>query len=144
MSTKTATHAYEDAFDNLRKVADANLKLQQEMMQQWTNLWPGVSTKQDIWPEQLRQMQKQWTQTMSDLVRQHRDAVDRQYEAALESLDDVSHLADAKDAAELRDKSQELCRKSFECFRELSEAQINSFQESMKKWGDLMTQKPAK
>ena len=37
--------------------------------------------------DKVRDFQKQWANTVSDLARKHRDVVDKQYQAALESLD---------------------------------------------------------
>jgi hypothetical protein len=89
MATETSKNLYEDVFSNVRKAAEANLKMQQEMFKQWTVLWPGLPNPQTAWIEKVRDFQKQWTRTMSELARKHRDVLDRQYQAALESLDEA-------------------------------------------------------
>ena len=44
---ETGSRVLEDVFQNVRKAAEANLKLQQEMFQQWSHLWP-TSTPQSV------------------------------------------------------------------------------------------------
>ena len=44
-------------------------------------------TPQSIWIDKMRDFQKQWASTVSDIARKHRDVIDKQYQAAIESLD---------------------------------------------------------
>lgn len=139
MTTETSPNVYEDVFNNMRKAAEANLKMQQEMFRQWSALWPGFPTPQATWLDKVRDFQRQWTHTISDLARQHREVLDRENQAALESLEEALRLAEASNPAEFRERTEQFCRKTFECMREISEAQMNEFQEAVKKWGELAT-----
>ena len=60
---------YEEVFDKMRKVAEANLKMQQDLFQQWNKLWPGLPSPQNAWLEKIRDFQHQWGNTISDLAR---------------------------------------------------------------------------
>jgi hypothetical protein len=135
--TMTASPVFEEFFQNIRKAAEANLKLQQEAYSQWTSLWPGIPTPQNAWINQLQGFRKQWTQTISDLARKHREVVERQYQAALESLDAALNISDASTPEEFRRRSEQLCRKTLDCMREMTESQIRGFQEAITKWTDL-------
>ncbi len=136
---EAGSKVFEEVFDNVRKAAETNLKMQQEMFRQWTTLWPGLPTPQSIWIDKVREFQKQWTTTVSDLARKHRDVLDREYQAALESLDEALRVTESKNPEELRKRTEQLCRKTLDCVREISEAQMGEFQDAVRKWSELLT-----
>ena len=43
MATETAPNVYDEVLSNMRKAAEANLKMQQEVFRQWSTLWPGAN-----------------------------------------------------------------------------------------------------
>ena len=139
MATDTATNVYDDVFKNLRKAAESNLKMQQEMFKQWGVMWPGFPSPQAAWLDKVRDFQHQWTTTISDLARKHRDALDRQYQAALESLDEALRVSEATNPEDLRARTEQLVRKTLDCVREISETQMTEFQEAVNKWSELAT-----
>jgi len=139
MATETKQNAYEELFDNVRKATEASLQMQQDVFQQWSKLWPGFPTPQSMWIDKMRDFQRQWGNTISDLARKHRDTLDRQYQAALESLDEALRVTEASNPDEFRKRTEQLCRKTLDCMREASEAQMNEFQEAMKRWSELAT-----
>ena len=140
MATETASPVFEEFFQNITKAAEANLKLQQEAFRQWTALWPrGTPTPQTALTDKMKDFQKQWTSTVSDLARRHRDVLDQQYQAALESLDAALKVTEASNPEEFRRRSEQLCRKTIDCMREVSEAQIREFQQVVTKWSELFT-----
>lgn len=140
MATETATpNVYDEVLGNMRKAAEANLKMQQEVFRQWTTLWPGFPNPQTVWLDKVRDFQRQWANTISDLARKHRDTVDRQYQAALESLEDALRLTESTNPEEFRKRTEQLCRKTLDCVREISETQIKEFQEAVSKWSELAT-----
>lgn len=139
MSNDVATNAYEEVLGNMRKAAEANLKMQQDLFQQWTRLWPGIPNPQSMWIDKMRDFQRQWSNTVSDLAHKHRDVVNRQYQSALESLEEALRLTEASNPEEFRRRSELLCRKTLETMREISETQIKEFQDAMLKWSELVT-----
>lgn len=139
MATQTATNVYEEVLSNMRKAAEANLKMQQEVFQQWSALWPGFPNPQTAWLQKVRDFQHQWVTTISDLARKHRDTLDRQYQAALDSLEEALRVAEASNPEEFRKRSEQLFRKTLDCMREISETQMKEFQDAVSKWGELAT-----
>ena len=131
---------FEGVFDEVRKAAETNLKLSQEMFRQWTTLWPGIPTPQSMWLDKMRDFQKSWTGAVSDLARKHRDTLDRQYQAALESLEQALKFAESKNPDEFRKRSEELCRKAIDCVKEVTDAQVKEFQNALTRLTELTTQ----
>jgi len=139
MSNDVATNAYEEVLGNMRKAAETNLKMQQDLFQQWTKMWPGMPSPQSMWLDKVRDFQRQWSNTVSDLAHKHRDTINRQYQSALESLDEALRLTESSNPEEFRRRSEQLCRKTLECMREASETQMKEFQEAMLKWSEMVT-----
>ena len=140
MTTESKTDLYGDVLQHIRNAAEANVKLQQDMLRQWSTMWPGFATDAKApWLDKLRDFQHQWTNTVSDLARKHREVLDKQYEASLESLDEALRLAESSNPEEFRQRTEQLCRKTLECVREVSETQFNEFQEAVSKWTELAT-----
>lgn len=137
------TSVIDQVLENMRKAAEANVKLQQDMFRQWSALWPGLPSPQNVWLDKMKDFQKQWSHTVSELAHRHRDTLNRQYQAALESLDEALRMVEASNPDEFRQRTEQLCRKTLDCVRELSEAQMNEFQEAMKKWSELVTKSGA-
>lgn len=138
-TAQETSKAFEDVFANLRKVGEENLKLQQEMFRQWTNFWTGLGQPQTAQADRVREVQKQWSGAVAELARNHREVLNRQYEAALGSLEEALNVGEAKDPAEYRERVQQFYRKAIDCLREVSEAQIGEFQQLVNKWGEMAT-----
>jgi hypothetical protein len=129
---------FEEVFQNIRKAAETGLKMQQEMLSQWSVLWPGVPTPQSAWLNQVQQFRSKFMSTVAELARKHGDVIDRQYRAALESLDAALDATEASTPEEARRKTEHLCRKTLDCMREMTETQIREFQDAITKWTDLL------
>lgn len=138
---EAATKAFDEVFQSIRKATEANMKLQQEALRQWTNFWTGAAKTPVPAPQldQIREFQKQWTTAVSELAHKHREVLDKQYDAAISSLDDALKITDAKTPEEFRQRTEQFYRKTIECLREMSEAQISEFQEMVTKWGEIAT-----
>lgn len=135
-AAETGSKVLEDVFQSIRKAAETNLKMQQEIFQQWTHLWP-IPSPQSALIDKAREFQKQWTNTVSDLARRHREVIEKQYQAAVESLDASLRVAESTNAEEYRRRSEQFCRKTLDCVREISETQLRAFQNAVTKWTDL-------
>lgn len=138
MAQESGSAMMEEVFRNIRKTAEANMKMQQELFQQWSSIWP-MPTPQSVWVEKLRDFQKQWAHTISDLASKHRAVVDKQYQAAVESLDAALRLTEATNPEEYRRRIEQLFRKALDCVREVSETQVKEFQDAVSKWTELAT-----
>ena len=141
MATETVeagSRVLEDVFQNVRRAAEANLKMHQEIFQQFSHMWP-FPTPQSIWIDKIRGFQKQWTTTVSDIARKHRGVIDKQYQAAIESLDAALEVAESTNPEECRRRTEQLCRKTLDCMREISETQLREFQDALARWTELAT-----
>ncbi len=139
MAETKEKNAVDDVMKNIRNAAETHLKMQREMFQTWLTLWPQLPGSQSAWFDKVQEFQKQWTSTVSELARKHREVMDRQYQSALESLEEGLRVVESKNPEEFRKRSEQLCRKTLNCLREISEAQIKEFQEAVVKWGETAT-----
>ncbi|QDU56819.1 hypothetical protein [Aeoliella mucimassa] len=139
MTTDTADNVYDEVFNNFRKAAESNLKMQQEVFRHWGSMWPGFPTPQAAWVDKVRDFQHEWVRTISDIARKHRVSLDQQYQMALESLEEALRVSESSNPEEFRRRIEQMFRKTFECVREISETQLNEFQEAVHKWSELTT-----
>ena len=134
-----AGKVFEQVMDSFRKTAETSLSAQKELFQLWQNNWPGASQAQTPWLDQIRDFQHQWSETVLDLARKHRETLDQQYKAGLDALEEAFSAAESKDPETFRKRAEELCRKNLDCLKEMSEAQIREFQTATTKWVELLT-----
>jgi hypothetical protein len=139
VAEKTASPVFEEVFQNIRKAAEANLKMQQEVLIQVSSLWPGIPTPQTAWVGQMQNFRKQSVGLIADLARKHRDVIDRQYKAAVESLDAALSISDASTPEEFRRRSEQFCRKTLDCAREVTEIPVREFRDAIAKWTGLFS-----
>jgi hypothetical protein len=132
--TESVKSVFEDVFDNLRKSAESNIEMQQELFRQWTANWPGFPQPQNTWVEKAQKFQKEWAKTVKELLTRHREVLDEQYQMALDSLDEAFRIARSSDPQEFAKRCEALCRKAFEVLREAGELQLKETHEALNKW----------
>jgi hypothetical protein len=110
------------------------------MWRKWTTQWPGFPSVETPWVEKVRKFQKDWSSTVTELMRQHKELLDKQYRVGIESLERAFQVTEAKDPEQLRQRSEALCRKSLECMRDAAEAGMREYQEAMNRWLELAMQ----
>ncbi len=130
---------FEDVFQSVQKAAETGLKLQQEVFQQWASMWPGAPSSQPAWVDKMQKLQKQWCETVSGLAAKHREVLDQQYQAAVESLDAALKVTESTNPEEFRRRSEQFCRKTVDCMKEISETQAREFQDSAAEWTKVLT-----
>ncbi|MFO0787823.1 MAG: hypothetical protein U0805_00095 [Pirellulales bacterium] len=135
--TESVAGLFEQAFDNMRKAAEANIEMQQELFRKWNNSWPGFPQPQSAWLERGQRFQKDWAKTVKDLFSRHREVLDEQYGLALESLDEAIKVAQSSDPQECAKRCEKLCRKSLDVLRESAELQAKELQDAFTKWSEL-------
>ncbi len=141
MTSDPVSNVYEQVLESMRKATESSLRMQQDALQQWTALWPGLPglpSVQGVWMDKVLEFRRQWSNTVSDLAHKHRNTVDRQYQAALEALDEALRVGETSSPEEYRKRTDQFCRKALECMREASEAQIREYQEAMNKLSELV------
>jgi len=135
--TQSVTGVFEQAFDNLKKAAEANVEMQQEMFRKWTSGWPGFPQPQSAWLERIQKFQKEWGKTVKEVLTRHREVLDEQYSLAMESLEEAFKVAQSSDPQEWAKRCEKLCRKSLDVMREVSETQAKELQDALSKWAEL-------
>jgi hypothetical protein len=129
---------FEQVFESLRTMTEANIQLQQEMFKKWVGMWTGMPKPSGGDP-QVIQAQKTWAEFMTEVARKQRETLETQCSAGLKNIEEAFRPAEVKDPEELRARTVELWQKSFDCVRQVYEAQIRDFQEAMAKWTELVT-----
>ena len=76
---------------------------------------------------------------MAELTRKYQEAWETQYKASLELITEAFKVAEAKEPEELRKKTEELWKKTFDCLKALAESQMQNFQAASEKWIEMMT-----
>jgi hypothetical protein len=137
--TEAAANVFEQVREGFRQTAETTLSAQKELYEQWQKNWSGLVQPQTPWLDQFRQFQRSWCSTVVDLVRKHRETLDRHYQGGIDTLEKAFRLAETEDPDEFRKRAEELCRDSLACLKEMSEAQIREFQDATTKWGELLT-----
>lgn len=136
--TEPVTDLFEQVFDQVRKTAEANIEMQQELFRQWGAKWPGFPEPQSAWVERAQKFQKEWTKTVKELLYKHRETLDEQYRLAIESLEEAFRVAQSSDPQEYARRCESLCRKSLEALRDVGDTQMKETQEALNKWVALM------
>ncbi len=140
--------------ENYRKAAESTMKVQQEMLRNWTMQWPqmfgaqafglpltgataGSAMPGSAWLEQMSAAQKKWAETVTDMLNKHREALDAQYRAGIRTIEDAFKVGEAKDPQQFRRLTEELWRHSFECLKTVTESQMRDVQAAMQKWYEV-------
>jgi hypothetical protein len=138
---------FEQVFDSMRKIAEANVQAQQEMFRRWAALWPGLASVPSVpvgsnFTEQAQRFQKKWAATVSELIDRQSKSTQEQFAAGLAQIEQTFKLAEVKDVEVLRAKTLELWQKSFALLRQSFEAQVHDFQAAVAKWVELFNPAP--
>jgi hypothetical protein len=141
-ATESLTTPFERTFENVRKAAESAIKMQQDMVDQWTKLWPAMAQSKDDWAGRIHKAHREWASGVTELMRKQRELWEEQFRAGIESLEDTCRLASAKDPVELRERFEAQFRKTMEVIKSTSETQVRNFQEAMQKWIELSQTKP--
>lgn len=142
---------FHQVFDNFRKATETTLQAQQDLFRQWMSQWPMLPANPPApgnggggggaIPEQVRSLQKQWTDSVTALMTRHCESLDAQYRAGIKTIEDALRTAEARSPEEFRRLTEELWRKSFEVLKQTIENQIRDFQAAIEKWTELTIQK---
>ena len=132
---------FDQILDNYRKAAESTIQFQQEMLRNWTQQWPqvsGVPKPGAAATEQAQAAGKKWSETITDLLNKHREALDSQYRAGIRTIEDAFRVGEAKDPAQFLKLTEELWRNSFDCLKTVTEAQMRDFQAAAEKGIEAM------
>ena len=147
--------------DNYRKATESTMKLQQDMLRNWTMQWPQMFGAQMFglpltgssipaaampgaaWLEQLSAAQKKWADTVTEMLNKHRETLDAQYKAGIRTIEDAFKVGEAKDPQQFRRLTEELWKQSFECLKTVVESQMRDVQAAMQKFYEVASKSAA-
>jgi hypothetical protein len=144
---------FDQILDNYRKAAESTIQFQQEMLRNLTQQWPqmsGVPTPgaasteqaQTAWKgaastAQAQAARQKWSETITDMLNKHRETLDSQYRAGIQTIEDAFRVGEAKDPEQVRKLTEELWRQSFDSLKTTVESQMREFQAAMEKWVEV-------
>lgn len=136
---------FDQILDTYRRAAESTVQFQQLMMrnwfqQQWPQMFtmPGISNPGSAWLEQASSLQKQFGETVTEMLKKHRESLDEQYRAGIKTIEDAFKLGQAKDPEHFRKLTEELWKHSFEALKGVTEDQTREFQAAMQKWFEVV------
>jgi hypothetical protein len=139
VQTEVFGKTFDEAFEGFQKAAESTLHFQRQLFRQWVRLWPGMPKPSAEWAERVQQFHKEWTQTATELARKYQQSWDAQYKTGIRLLTEAFKTAECSSPEQLREKTEELWRQAFDCFKKLAQAQARDFQDASEKWIGLMT-----
>lgn len=130
---------FEQLLDDFRRATESTMRLQQQMLDYWTRQWgqmpaPGSPAAQTPWSDQFQAFQKQWSASVLDLLKKHRETLDAQYDAGLRTIEDAFKLGEARDPDQLRRLTESLWRHSFDALKTVAEEQVKELETAGRKW----------
>ncbi len=141
--------------ENYRKATESTLKLQQDVLRNWTMQWPqmfgtqtfglpfmgsqgsGSAVPGAALLAQLSDAQKKWGEAVTDMLNKHRESLDAQYKAGIRTIEEAFKVGEAKDPQQFRRFTEELWKHSFECLKTVAEAQTRDVQDAMQKFYEV-------
>ncbi len=127
--------------ENYSKAVESTLKVQQEMLRNWTVVGPQSTvtstptgaTPAASWLEQLSTARMKWAEVFTDMLKREQETLEEQYRAGIRAIDDAFRVVEAKDLEQFRRLSEEMWRRSLETFKTSVESQMHDVQVVMKK-----------
>jgi len=141
--------------ENYRKATESTMKMQQDMLRNWTLQWPQMFGAQPFgfpltgaptsgsampgaaWLEQFSAAQKKWADSVTEMLNKHRESLDAQYKAGIRTIEEAFKVAEAKDPQQFRRLTEEMWKQSFECLKTVAESQMRDVQSAMQKWYEV-------
>jgi len=137
--------------ENYSKAAESTLRLQQEMLRNWTMQWSpfgtqvfelpltGTSTSASetpapAWLGRLSTAQRKWAEAVTDMLKRHQETLDEQYRAGIRAIDGAFRVGEARDPQQFRRLSEELWRRNCEVLKTAVASQMHDVQSVMQKW----------
>lgn len=140
MATQTVspTSMFEDAFENLKKIAETSFEMQQEVLNKWTSAWPQFPQPESAWLDRVQKFQKGWAKTVKELLARHGEVLDEQYRLALASLEEAFRVAQASEPQEYAKRCEGLCRKSLDVMHQVGKLQGEEILNALNKLTELV------
>jgi hypothetical protein len=122
-------------FDNFRKASESSLQMQQEMFKQWAQQWPAMPLNAaGVSADWGRTFQKRWIEFATHSMNKQRESLDAMYKSGIQLIEQTFRLSEAKTPEDYRRMVEELWRKMFAVYKDLSEGQLRDFQKGVEEW----------
>lgn len=128
---------FEQVCNSFRKASEAGLRLQQDLFKQAAMQWPNVTETGSCNTEQMQVMEKEWRETIHQMLERHRTALNASYEAGIKALDEAFDVTEAKDFESFRDEWRKLFQKNFEMLKNMAEVNVQEYKATVEQWMDL-------
>jgi len=129
---------FEQLFDNFRKTTEATVQVQQEMFKNWAWLGQVVPPPTPYFGD-AQKYQKKCGEVVGEQIKKQCMLAEAQFSAGLQYMDEVFHLAEAKNAEDLYAKTAKLYQLAFAWQRVTCETLLRDFQAAVAKWTELVT-----
>ena len=120
-----------------QKATETTVLMQQEMLQKWFGMFPGVPIFPTITMAKFQEFQKKWAVAVTETFKRRRETVEAQFKAGLENIERAFALGQAKTPEEARALVVELWKKCFKSLLEAYSLQMRDLQAGFEKWFKL-------
>jgi hypothetical protein len=130
---------FDQLLESFRKASESSLfSQQQQLFKQWLQQWPGAASPNPSlhadWPQSL---QKQWLDSMGELLNRHRELLDANYRKGTQLLEQAARASDSKSPDEYRRLLEDIWRTVSDTLKEQTEAQVRDIQKATQRWLDI-------
>jgi hypothetical protein len=125
-----------DLFNNIRSVAEDNIKMQQNLIRQWSNRWSSLLQPNNGLGKQVKGYQQDLTRMVTELTQKNIRFMDEQYRESVQSLDEALQVTGSADPQKYRQLCEDLIRKSIACLRETADLQRHQVQSLLNHWAE--------
>jgi hypothetical protein len=128
---------FDQVFESFRKASESSLQMQQDMFKQWSQQWLSGAPSGGASTEWGGAFQKRWLELVVDALSKQRESLDAMYRSGIQVLEQTLRLSEIKSPEDYRRVAEDVLRKSYETFKDQSEAQFREFQKMVEKSFDM-------
>jgi chromosomal replication initiation ATPase DnaA len=132
---------FEQIFETFRKTSESSLQMQQDMFKHMSQ--QSLFTPQNMSGASNdfgRTFQKHCLEMTIEILNKHRESLDSAYRSAIQIMEQVFRVSDAKSSEDYRRTAEEVMRKLFETIKGQSETQFGDLQKWTAKSFELIQQ----
>ena len=124
--------------ENYSKAVDSTLRLQQELLRNWTRPGSPSGTRVKELPltEPFHSARRKWAEAVSDLLKRHQETLDEQYRAGIRAIEDACRIGEARDSEQFLRLSEELWRRNLEVLKTAVASGMHDVQSVVQKWSE--------
>ncbi|HWO11064.1 MAG TPA: hypothetical protein VNN80_16330 [Polyangiaceae bacterium] len=129
---------FDQLFESFRKASESSAFGQQQLFKQWLQQWPGApNTGPSPYAEWPQSLQKQWLDSLGELLNRQRELADSTYRKGAQLLEQASRASDSKSPDEYRRLLEDVWRAISDSLKEQTEANVRELQKATQRWLDI-------